>query len=391
MNKFLPYAKQSINADDLNAVNESLQSEFLTRGPKVEAFEDAVAQYCGARYAVSFNSGTSALLAACHAAQLKPFDRLITTPNTFVATVGCALHYGVEPLFVDIDRKTGNMDLNEVELNIHFESSRGRNIYMPVHFAGIPVDIERLNNMITDPEAVIIEDAAHAIGSEYADGQKVGCCISSQMTIFSFHPAKTMTTGEGGMVLTNEEDYCRRLRLFRNNGIERDPKYLKGQPAPWYYEVNEISGNYHMTEMQAALGLSQLARLDTFVAKRRELWQRYREKLADMPHVRLFEPEAVEKVAFHLMVVQIDFAAYGTTRTELMEKLKEQAIGTQLHYIPVYRHPFLAEGRQDISSYFPQMEAYYAQALSLPLYYDMTNEDVDRVVDALKACLQATV
>lgn len=387
MNKFLPYAKQSINADDLNAVNESLQSEFLTRGPKVEAFEDAVAQYCGARYAVAFNSGTTALIAACHAAQLKPFDRLITTPNTFVATVGCALHYGVEPLFVDIDRKTGNMDLNEVELNIHFESSRGRNIYMPVHFAGIPVDIERLNNMITDPEAIIIEDAAHAIGSEYADGQKVGSCISSQMTIFSFHPAKTMTTGEGGMVLTNEEEYCRRLRLFRNNGIERDPHYLKGQPAPWYYEVDEVSGNYHMTEMQAALGLSQLARLDTFVEKRRQLWQRYREKLAGIAHVRTFEPEAVEKVAFHLMVVQIDYTAYGTTRTQLMEKLKEQAIGTQLHYIPVYRHPFLAEGKQDISSYFPQMEAYYSQALSLPLYYDMTNDDVDRVVEALKACI----
>lgn len=389
MNKFLPYAKQSINDDDRNAVNETLQSDYLTRGPKTQAFEEAVAAYCGARYAVSFNSGSSALLAACHAAQLKPFDRLITTPNTFVATVASALHCGVDPLFVDIDRKTGNMDLNEVELNIHFESSRGRNIYMPVHFAGIPVDIERLNSMITDPEALIIEDAAHAIGSSYADGQKVGSCTSSQMTIFSFHPSKTMTTGEGGMVTTNDEEYARRLRLFRNNGLERDAQYLKGQPAPWYYEVKEISNNTHMTEIQAALGLSQLSRLDTFVEKRRHLWKRYQEKLKNIPHLMLFETEAVEQTAFHLMVVQIDYTAYGTTRTAVMDKLKEQEIGTQVHYIPLYRHPFLAEGRREINGYFPEMEAYYEQALSLPLFYDMTEEDVDRVVGTLKSVLRA--
>lgn len=381
MHKIYPYAKQSINDADIAAVTTSLQSDFLTRGPQVEAFEEAVAEYCGARYAVALNSGSSALEAACYAAQLTPFDRLVTTPNSFIATVACAMHGGVDPLFVDIDRKTGNLDLNQVAHNVHYESSRGRNIYVPVHFAGIPVDIERLNNMIADPDAVIIEDAAHAIGSCYADGTKVGSCNSSQMTIFSFHPAKTMTTGEGGMVLTNEEEYRDRLRLFRNNGMQRDPQ----QHAPWYYEVAKVSGNYHMTEMQAALGLSQLARLDTFVEKRRQLWQRYRELLTGAPNIRLFEPEDPNRVAFHLMVVQIDFAACNMTRVQLMEQLKAEGIGTQVHYIPLYRHPVLAGA--DISGYFPEMEAYYAQALSLPLYYDMNVEDVDHIVSVLRSAL----
>lgn len=383
MHRFFPYAKQSINADDIAAVKASLESDFLTRGPQVEAFEEAVANYCGARYAVSFNSGSSALEAACYAAKLTPHDRLVTTPNSFIATIGCAMHFGVDPLFVDIDRKTGNLDLNQVAHNIHYESSRGRNIYMPVHFSGIPVDVERLNNMIADPEAIIIEDAAHAIGSSYADGTKVGSCINSQMTIFSFHPAKTMTTGEGGLVTTNDEEFCHRLRLFRNNGIQRDLQ----QAAPWYYEVSQVSGNYHMTEMQAALGLSQLARLEEFVTKRRQLWKRYRELLRDVPQLRLFEPENIENVAFHLMVVQIDYAASNTTRIQLIEKLKEDGIGTQVHYIPLYRHPVLAKGNPDISSYFPEMEAYYAQALSLPLYYDMTLDDVDYIAKTLTRTL----
>ncbi len=374
--KFIPYAHQSIDASDIEHVAESLKQDWITRGPQVEAFEKAVAAYCGAKYGVAFNSGTSALMAATFAGKVNGHDRLLTTPNTFVASVGCATALGATPIFLDIDRTTGNFNLDQLKINLQKKHSRGRDLIMAVHFAGLPIDMQAIDRMILDPQALVIEDAAHALGSHYPDGQKVGSCTWSQMTIFSFHPAKTITTGEGGIVTTNDEELYNRLKMFLNNG--------RSIPS---LEVEEITGNYHLTEMQAALGLSQLKRLEAFISKRRELIKLYRELLQGMPHVELFTSEYDERTAFHLCVVQIDFHAYGKTRNQVMALLKEKGIGTQVHYIPVYQHPHYRRLCGDLSPYFPDMETYYARTLSLPLYYDLAPEDVERVVASLKEAL----
>jgi UDP-4-amino-4,6-dideoxy-N-acetyl-beta-L-altrosamine transaminase len=381
---FIPYAKQSIDADDQACVSASLKNQLITRGPLVEEFESAIAKYCGAQFAVAFNSGTSALMAAYHSIDTGPSDRLLTTPNTFVSTVGSGMQLQAVPIFMDIDRSTGNMDLDYLNNNLNQPFSRGKTIIVPVHFAGIAVDMQRLDTFIRHPETIVIEDAAHAIGSSYLTGEKVGSCAYSQMTIFSFHPAKTLTTGEGGMVTTNDETLYHRLKRFRNNGIEREPTFLRQPPTLWYYEVQETSGNFNFTEMQAALGISQLKRLDLFVAKRRQLIQLYRSLFKELEGVRLLTDAFDLHTAFHLCVIQIDFSRLGTNRAEFMEKLKEKGIGTQYHYIPVYRHPFFQDRSGDLSPYFPEMEAYYAQALSLPLYYDLREEDVERIVQEVK-------
>jgi UDP-4-amino-4,6-dideoxy-L-N-acetyl-beta-L-altrosamine transaminase len=385
---FLPYAKQSIQDLDIQAVTDALKGEIITRGPHVEAFEQAIAHYCGASYAVAFNSGTSALMGAYFAAKVSAADRLISTPNTFVASVGAAIHFGAYPHFVDIDRQTGNLNLNCLQEKLDFRSTRGRLIICPIHFSGIPVDMQELDNIIRHRDAVIIEDAAHALGSSYSNGQKVGSCSWSHMTMFSFHPAKTITTGEGGMILTNDPELYHRLRLYRNNGIEQEKPYLEKDPAPGYYEVQVITSNFHFTDFQAALGLSQFQRLDQVVAKRRHLVQLYRKKLQNIPFLKLFIDIFDEQTAFHLFVIQIDFKAYETTREKVMLGLREKGIGTQVHYIPIYHHPFFQRKKGDISLEFPEMEAYYEQALSLPLYEDLTEQDIDRVCAELKSILK---
>lgn len=381
---FLPYALQSISQEDIHAVSQALAQPVITRGELVAKFEETIAKECDAKFAVAFNSGSTALLAAYYAGQVGPLDTVISTPNTFVATVGSCVQFGANPLFVDIDRKTGNIDLNQVALNLQRPRSRGRYVVVPVHFSGIPVDMQRLDAMILDPNTLVIEDAAHAIGSRYKDGTKVGSCQWSQMTILSFHPAKTMTTGEGGMVTTNDEELYRRLKSYRNNGIERDPIYMKENPGPWFYEVNDLSSNFNFTEMQAALGLSQYNRLGNFIEKRQSLVKLYEKELQGVKHIRLFEPDEGCFVAPHLFVVQIDFEALKKNRADFMKYLKENGIGTQVHYIPVYRFPYFFHKFGDLSPYFPEMESYYQQALSLPLYYDLSEDDVRRVVQCLK-------
>lgn len=385
--KFLPYAKQNISAEDIEAVTKALSKPTVTRGELVEEFENAMAEYCGASYAVAFNSGTAALQGAYGALDVGLQDRVLSTPNTFVASVGAAAQRSARPVFIDIDATTGNISLEQLGLNLDVERLRGKTVITPVHFAGQPVDVKAIDNMIKDPNTVIIEDAAHAIGSRFEDGSMVGCCQNSQITIFSFHPAKTMTTTEGGMATTNDEETYRRLRLYRNNGIERDPAYLQGSPTPWYYEVFELTGNYNFTEIQAALGLSQLRRLDTFIKKRQTLLNKYAEKLASLNGVRLLSGINNPNVAPHLCVVLIDFAKLKKDRAQVMTALKAKGIGTQVHYIPVYRFPVFANTMGDISEYFPQSELYYSQALSLPLYYDLEEEDVERVVAGLKEVL----
>ena len=236
---FLPYAKQSIQNEDIEAVTQALKEEWITRGPLVKLFEESVAAYCNVPYAVAFNSGTAALMAAYFAAKLTPFDRVISTPNTFIATVGLPVQMGMRPRWVDLDRSTGNLDVLQLKKEMNFRSSRGRLFIVPVHFSGLAIDMLALSREVVDPDAVIIEDASHALGSYYPTGEKVGSCAFSQMTIFSFHPAKTLTTGEGGMVTTKDPELYHHLQLFRNNGIENAGPYLtKSIAAPGYYEVH---------------------------------------------------------------------------------------------------------------------------------------------------------
>lgn len=384
---FLPYAHQHISPEDIDAVSRALTQPLITRGPLVETFENRVAEYCGAKYAVAFNSASTALLAAYFAADIGSPDRIITTSNSFISSIGSGVQYSATPVFLDIDRATGNMDLAQLEHNINQPSVRGKTVIVPVHFTGIPVDMEALDNLIADPRTLVIEDAAHAIGSRYKDGQRVGCCAWSQMTVFSFHPAKTITTGEGGMVTTNDEELHHRLQIFRNNGIVRDPYFLRQNEGPWHYEVVALTSNYNFTEMQAALGLSQLNRIDEFIAKRQDLMRAYKHKLASFEHLSLLTASDDLFVAPHLCVALIDFAAYRTDRSAVMFGLRDRGIGTQLHYIPLYRHPVFADRMGDVSEYFPQMESYYSQALTLPLFYDMTEDDVETVVRGLKNAL----
>jgi UDP-4-amino-4,6-dideoxy-L-N-acetyl-beta-L-altrosamine transaminase len=384
---FLPYARQSISREDRTAAANALKGDVITRGAKVEEFEQAMAQYCEAKYAVAFNTGTAALMGAYFAAGLSKFDQVVSTPNSFVATIGAAFKEGAKIVFGDIDRQTGNLDLNRLETRLHFQSTRGKLCVVPVHFAGIAMNMKKLDQMIRQPDAIVIEDAAHALGSFYPSGEKVGSCAWSHMTIFSFHPAKIMTTGEGGLVTTNDAELYHRLVLFRNNGIEREEPYLEGIPASWYYEVQAISGNYNFTDMQAALGLSQLQRLNEFIEKRRSLVRLYRTLLAGTESIKLFSEQFDEKTAFHLFVVQVDFKALHLTREEVMQKLKKKGIGTQVHYIPLYRHPFFKHHYGEIEESFPEMESYYSQALSLPLYYDLKEEEIEKICQEFKAIL----
>lgn len=386
--QFIPYARQSITSEDIAEVGRVLAGEMITRGPLVQEFEAALAHYCGAQYAVLLNSGTTALQAACHAAQVSPSDRVLTTPNSFVATATAAVREGASPVFVDIDPKTGNLDLDRLAPNLEQSLSRGRSVVMPVHYGGVPVDMRTMEALIRDPETVVIEDAAAALGSRYDKETRVGSCRWSQMTVFSFHPAKLITTGEGGAVTTNDPDLYHRLCRFRNNGIERDLQRMTRQDRPWYYEVQETTGNYNFTDFQAALGLSQLRRIDQLIEKRRTVAQWYRERLPAISHLRMIPAADDGRVSLQLLVALIDFAACGTSRGEVMRALEKQGVGTQVHYLPIYSHPYFRRVcGGDLASYFPGMEQFYSQALTLPLYFQLEEGQVERVCKALAGAL----
>lgn len=384
---FIPYARQSINASDIAEVGRALASDVITRGPQVEAFEKALSQYCGAQHTVLFNSGTTALQAACHAARVNAQDRLITTPNTFVATAVAGIREGAAPVFVDIDPVTGNLDLDKLAPNLQVPTSRGRAIVLPVHYGGVPVAMKQLEAQIYYEETVVIEDAAAALGSSYDADHKVGCCRWSQMTVFSFHPAKLITTGEGGAVTTNDPELAHRLKRFRNNGIERDVPYLMEQGGPWYYEVQEITGNYNFTDFQAALGLSQLQRVDQMISKRQQVADWYRERLSNIPHLNLLCAQPNPHVSWQLMVALIDYPACKVCRSDVINGLKQEGIGTTVHYLPTYRHPYFKGRFGDVSEYFTGMEKFYAEALTLPLYDRLGESDVDKICQCLKALL----
>lgn len=384
METLLPYGRQEITEEDKQAVLEALSQDVITRGEKVALLEEKIKEMTNAPYAVAFSSGTMALFAAYFAAKVSKFDQVVTTPVTFASTATPAIRFGAHLEFGDIDPETGNFSLDFFAKEQNFSSSRGRRVFVPVHFGGQPIAMDQFERQLTSPSTVIIEDAAHALGATYPTGEAVGSCAFSDMTIFSFHPLKSITSGEGGCVTASSQAYADRLRRFRDNGICRDPSQMGEEvPGPWYYEVVDLGENGHLTEMQGALGLSQLGRLDQMIAKRQSLYENYLERLKKTEGIKPLHVADPKASAHHLFAVKIDFETFETTRKEVMEKLKERGIGTQVHYIPLYKFPLFKSYDASLGIELPGAEAYYQKALTLPLHPQMNEGDVNRVCDEL--------
>jgi perosamine synthetase len=390
--KKIPYGRHYLDDDDIQAVVDVLRHGWLTQGPKVGEFEAAIAARVGAKYAVAVSNGTAALHLACMAAGVGRGDTVMTTPNTFVASALCADYVGATPQFSDIDPETLNLDPQK--LAERCAELKRVSAIIPVHFAGLPCDMPTIREIADRYGSVVIEDAAHALGAVYADGRPVGGCTYSDMTIFSFHPVKVMATGEGGMITTNSEVFYRRLLRLRSHGITKndDPyqhsehAYTDGMKNPWYYELQEIGFNYRITDIQCALGLSQLEKLDRFLQRRRELASRYDGIFSETRHIIPTQRNGRSSSAHHLYAVRIDFKAVGLARASFMRELIARDIICQVHYIPVHYHPYYnANGHRDDS--FPESERYYQQALSLPLYYGLSDEDQDYVAAQIKSLL----
>lgn len=384
MMKMIPYGRQSINEDDINAVVEVMKSVWLTQGPTVERFEKAVAEYCGAKNAVAVNSATSALHIACRALGLGPGDYLWTSPNTFVASANCALYCGASVDFVDIDPGTCNMSVAQLARKLAVAEQAGQlpKIVIPVHFAGQSCEMEEIAALGKRYGFFIIEDASHAIGGSYKQ-TKVGSCSFSDMTVFSFHPVKIITTGEGGMVLTNRDDLNQKLIWFHSHGITRDPLYMEGEShGPWYYQQVDLGYNYRMTDIQAALGLSQLSRIDEFVKRRHYLVGRYDQAFRKMPVVPV-QQRADTYSAFHLYVIRLQLEKISKTHCQVFTELREKGLLVNLHYIPVHTQPYYKKmGFKEGD--FPQAEDYYSRTISIPLYYGLSDEDQDRVIEYIR-------
>ncbi len=377
------YGRQSVNEQDIQAVEKVLRSDFLTQGPSIERFERCVAEYCGAKYAVAVTNATSALHIACKAAGLSHGDTLWTSPITFVASANCGRYCGAKVNFVDIGDTTYNMSVDELEKKL---AAGGRpKVVVPVHLCGQSCDMERIYALSKKYSFTVIEDASHALGATYK-GMRVGNCKYSDMTVFSFHPVKIITTGEGGMVLTNDKDLYEKLTLYRSHGITRDAgKMTKVADGPWYYQQIELGYNYRMTDIQAALGYSQMNRLDMFVARRRELAKRYDELLVGLP-LRVPYQSSDTNSSWHIYVVRLDKTRVKKNKTEIFEEMKRRGVTLNLHYIPVHLQPYyqtLGFKQGD----FPVSERYYEEAFTLPLYYELTNEQQDQIVKVLREVL----
>lgn len=373
------YGHQYIDDFDIQAVVEVLKSDYLTQGPAVTQFEKSICDITGAKYCVAVSNATAGLHIAVAALELPENSEGITTPNTFLASSNCMVYNKVKPVFADIDAKTYNIDPKEIQKQISDKTK----VLIPVHFAGLPCDMEKINTIAKKHNLHIIEDAAHAIGSQYADGSYIGNCKYSDMTVFSFHPVKTITTAEGGAVTTNDEKLYQKLLMLRSHGVTKDESILTKNPGPWYYEMISLGFNYRMTELQAALGVSQLKKLDFFKKRRREIIAAYNKAFATNEFlVTPFESSEVCS-CFHLYVTQIDFEKLGKTRTQVMQELRDKGIGTQVHYIPVPTQPFYKETYGYKDGDYPKAEKYYEQELSLPLYPGMSDDDIQSVINAI--------
>ncbi|MBB4823664.1 UDP-4-amino-4,6-dideoxy-N-acetyl-beta-L-altrosamine transaminase [Sporosarcina luteola] len=371
---FLSYGKQSVDEDDIQVVVETLRSPYLTQGPKVEEFEQAVAEYVGANYAVAFTNGTAALHGACFAAGIGFEDEVITTPITFAATSNAVLYCGGTPVFADIDAGTYNLDPTEVEKRITAKTKA----IIPVDFTGQPVNLDAMLKIAEEHNLIVIEDGAHSLGATYK-GRKVGS--QAHMTMFSFHPVKPITTGEGGIITTNCEVFYEKLKLFRSHGISKTPYSV--EQGDWYYEMTELGFNYRMTDLQSALGLSQMDKIEGFLTRRREIAALYTKKLVGFPGIILPEQLAGTDSGWHLYMIQLDSGIIGKSRKQIFEEMRALNIGVHVHYIPVYWHPYYQELGYE-KGLCPKAENWYEQALTLPIYPGMTDEDVLYVVDAIK-------
>ncbi len=380
----IPYGQQSISEEDIQAVVDVLRSGTLTQGPAISAFENAVCSYTGVLHGVAVNSGTAALHIACRALGLGPGDKLWTTPITFVASANCALYCGAEVDFVDIDPRTWNLSLNSLEQKLEQAERSGElpKIVVPVHLCGLPCDMEAISILSKRYGFHIVEDACHAIGGNFK-GEPIGNCRYSDVTVFSFHPVKNIATGEGGMAVTNREDVAEKMKLLRSHGITRDPDQMTHEPdGPWYYQQIGLGYNYRMTDIQAALGVSQLKRLDRFIGRRHELANRYNKLFSDLPVQLQYHPKGYYS-GMHLYVVRLQLERMEKTHREVFEKLRESGIGVNLHYIPIHYQPWY-QAMGFTKGIFPQAESYYQGAISLPLFPDLRDEQCDTIVDSFR-------
>jgi len=379
----IPYGKQDISKEDIDAVLEVLQSDFLTQGPKVPEFEAKVAEHVGASYALAVNSATSALHIACLALGLKDGDWLWTTPVTFVASANCGLYCGAKVDFVDIDPQTYNLCPKALAMKLERAEVEGLlpKVLVAVHLCGQPCDMAAIHKLGHRYGFRIIEDASHAIGGKYK-GEFIGNGRYSDITVFSFHPVKIVTTAEGGMALTNDEELAAAMNLYRSHGITRDPNLMTQESdGPWYYQQVELGYNYRMTELQAALGISQMERLDAFVTRRHDLASRYDELLAALPVTKPWEhPDSYS--GLHLYVIRLQLDNIGKTHRQVFETLRELGIGVNLHYIPVHTQPFY-QAMGFAAADFPEAMAYYCEAISLPMFHGLTDDQQNETVRAL--------
>ncbi|KTD04611.1 UDP-4-amino-4,6-dideoxy-N-acetyl-beta-L-altrosamine transaminase [Fluoribacter gormanii] len=383
----IPYGRQNITQDDIDAVVEVLKSDYLTQGPAVSIFEKEISNYCGAEYAIALNSATSALHLACLALDLRPGDWLWTSPITFVASANCALYCGAQVDFIDIDPNTYNISIHALEKKLIQAELDGclPKILVPVHFSGQPCEMETIYRLSQRYGFKIIEDASHAIGGRYKN-EAIGNCHYSDITIFSFHPVKIITTGEGGMVLTNNPAYAEYINLLRSHGITRDESKMTQQPdGPWYYQQLNLGFNYRMTDIQAALGFSQMQRLEQFIMQRHTLAARYNQSLDGLPLICPFQ-DANSYSSWHLYVIRLQLDRIKLTHRQVFDALRQNNIGVNLHYIPVYRQPYYQKMGFK-KEHFPEAEAYYSEAISLPIFSSMTLEQHDTVIDALQRIL----
>jgi UDP-4-amino-4,6-dideoxy-N-acetyl-beta-L-altrosamine transaminase len=379
----IPYGRQDINQSDIDAVVAVLRSDFLTQGPAVPAFEKSIADYCGAQHAVAVNSATSGLHIACLALGVGNGDIVWTTPITFVASANCALYCGATVDFVDIDPLSYNISVEQLAEKLAVAKKIGKlpKVLIPVHLCGQPCDMESIYTLSQEYGFKIIEDASHAIGGKYK-GEAIGNCRYSDITVFSFHPVKIITTAEGGMAMTNNAQLANRMQLLRSHGITRDSNDMTHEPdGPWYYQQIDLGFNYRMTDLQAALGLSQMRRLDEFVTQRHVIAKRYNQLLADLPVNTPWQHEDSYS-GLHLYVIRLKLAEMGKTHRQVFEAMRALGIGVNLHYIPVYHQPYY-ENLGFKTGYCLEAEQYYAEAISLPMYPGLTEAQQDLVVTAL--------
>lgn len=384
----IPYGRQDIQQDDIDAVLQVLTSDFLTQGPMVPRFERAVAEKVGASHALAVNSATSALHIACLALDLGEGDWLWTSPITFVASANCGLYCGAQVDFVDIDPKTYNLCPGALEAKLEQAEQEGRlpKVVVAVHLCGQPCDMQAIHFLGQRYGFRVIEDASHAIGGKYK-GEYIGNSRYSDITVFSFHPVKIITTAEGGMALTNDDALASRMNLLRSHGVTRDPSLMTQEAdGPWYYQQVDLGFNYRMNELQAALGVSQLERLDHYVAWRNDLAKRYDDNLATLPIITPWQhPDSYS--GRHLYVIRLELDKIGVTHRQVFEALRGQGVGVNLHYIPVYTQPYYQQLGFRVGD-FPEAEHYYAEAISVPLYPTMSEEQQDWVVEAVRTVLE---